>query len=145
MTNTNTLKDFRCPSCKSDGGFNIEATTLARVSDDGVEDHGDMTWKDDSYCCCVECEYEGTVKEFKIANQPEKIVTMCHGHIVDAEIVERHQDGKIMARFLCHHASGSTRLCLDFGQNWNISKGETFKITQVQIDRAAELLAKDEA
>jgi hypothetical protein len=76
------------------------------------------------------------------------IPVMCHGHVVDAWEVSRKPDGPdediITFRFACHHDSGSQRLCLDFGQKWYISIGETFTARQTQIDRAAYWLAKDE-
>ena len=57
------------------------------------------------------------------------------------EIVKQQKDGWIECRFICHKDSGAESLCLDFGQNWNIKRGETFKVTQVQFDRALELIA----
>lgn len=65
---------------------------------------------------------------------------MCVGHIVLAEIVQQLKDGWIECKFICHMDSGAENLCLDFGQNWNISRGETFRVTKVQFERALELI-----
>ena len=70
------------------------------------------------------------------------IPVMCVGHVVDAWEVSRADDGTITFRFACHHDSGEQRLCLDFGQNWFISLGETFTARQAQVDRAAYWLTK---
>lgn len=76
-------------------------------------------------------------------NIGEVIETMCVGHVVDAKITEIDLVNKqYTCSFICHHDSGSENLCLDFGQNWNISKGETFKCGDVQIERAAYWLAQ---
>lgn len=65
---------------------------------------------------------------------------MCVGHIVLAEIVKQ-VGGNIECRFICHMDSGSEHLCLDYGQNWYIRRGETFTVSTVQFERALELIA----
>jgi hypothetical protein len=71
------------------------------------------------------------------------VPVMCVGHVVDAYEVSRADDGLITFKFACHHDTGATALCLDFGANWIIRAGETFTARQMQIDRAAYWLAKD--
>ena len=39
--------------------------TVFRMTDEGEEDHGDIEWDDDSYCCCPECNHDGIVAEFR--------------------------------------------------------------------------------
>jgi hypothetical protein len=48
MTNTNCLEGIRCPDCGNEESFRIAAKTIVTVTDDGIEDHGDMEWDDDS-------------------------------------------------------------------------------------------------
>jgi hypothetical protein len=66
MTNDNCLENIQCPACGNEESFRIAATTIATVSDHGVEDYGDMLWNDDSYAECNGCQRHGTLKDFKI-------------------------------------------------------------------------------
>ncbi len=72
------------------------------------------------------------------------ISTMLAGHLVDCEIIEQATFEKptITCRFIRHHDSGTENLCLDFGQGWNIRRGEEFTTRLVNIQRAAELIAE---
>jgi len=66
MTNTNCLKGFQCPKCKSFGPFRIEVTTTILMYDDGSDyDHDGLEWEEDSYCECNECDFHGMVKDFQ--------------------------------------------------------------------------------
>ena len=66
MTNTNCLESIKCPACGNEDSFRIAARTIATVCDDGVEDHTEMEWDDDSYADCTKCCHHGTLKDFKI-------------------------------------------------------------------------------
>jgi hypothetical protein len=66
MANVNILEGVRCPQCKSDGPFKIEATSLFTIYDDGAGDHEDVTWQDDSPCQCDNCDHSGTVKDYTL-------------------------------------------------------------------------------
>jgi hypothetical protein len=71
------------------------------------------------------------------------INTMLAGHIVTASVERTSTDehGTIYTcRFMYHTQTGSKRLCLDYGQNWNASEGYEFTCRQMQIDRATEHL-----
>jgi len=63
--NVNCLEGFKCPECGVLEPFYIEVITTVTMFDEGSDNHGDLTWEDDSYCVCSECEYEGKVKDFK--------------------------------------------------------------------------------
>jgi hypothetical protein len=65
MTNTNHLENIRCPACGNEDRFRIRATTLVTVTDDEIEDHGDMEWDDESYAECTECLKSGTLRDFQ--------------------------------------------------------------------------------
>jgi hypothetical protein len=65
------------------------------------------------------------------------INTMLVGHVVTAEVEKTDANGTMHCIFLCHTSSGSEHLCLDFGQNWNASKGYKFTCNQMNVDRAA--------
>lgn len=62
--NRNCLEGIRCPKCKSEGPFQIDARATFKVYDDGAHEHGDVEWSDDSRCVCVDCGREGTVLAF---------------------------------------------------------------------------------
>jgi len=76
MVNTNCLQNIKCPACGNDELFRIAAKTIAIVTDDGVEDYGDMEWGDDSYAECAQCHRHGTLKDFEAtspsASEPEQ-------------------------------------------------------------------------
>jgi hypothetical protein len=65
MTNANCLENIKCPSCGNEESFRIAATTTATVTDDGIEDYGNMEWDDDSYAECTQCHRHGTLKDFR--------------------------------------------------------------------------------
>jgi hypothetical protein len=66
MTNTNCLENIKCPACGNEESFRIAAKTIVTVTDDGIGDHSDMEWDDDSYADCTQCLRYGTVKDFKV-------------------------------------------------------------------------------
>jgi hypothetical protein len=69
MTNTNCLAGIRCPGCNQESRFVIEALISVTVTDDGVEDQdGNCEWYGGSPCSCPECEFLGTITDFKIEN-----------------------------------------------------------------------------
>ncbi len=65
IMNTNCLEGMACPKCKSEGPFDIVATCLARVDDDGVEDAVEYEWTSSSLISCTTrwCHWRGTVRE----------------------------------------------------------------------------------
>ena len=70
MPNINCLEGIRCPSCKQEHRFVIEALISVTLTDDGVEDQdGECEWYGESPCACPECEFLGTIKDFHIENQ----------------------------------------------------------------------------
>lgn len=64
MANRNCLKGMRCPKCRSEGPFRVQATSIFLVYDDGTDSHEDTEWEPESYCACVACQHEATVREF---------------------------------------------------------------------------------
>jgi hypothetical protein len=66
MTNTNCLENIQCPKCGNEDSFRIAAKTIATVCDDGVEDHTEMEWDDDSYADCTKCCHHGALKDFTV-------------------------------------------------------------------------------
>lgn len=63
--NINCLEGMICPKCGNEGPFDIVGTTTFRVSDDGVEDYEGAEWEDTSFCACLECHHNATVRAFK--------------------------------------------------------------------------------
>src|SRR5438270_11768666 len=91
MTNTNCLEGIQCPSCGNDDQFRIRATTLALVTDDGAEDHGDMEWDDDSYAECTHCITSGKLRDFQRNPEPgEPGLTMTNTDQLFAAIARKH-------------------------------------------------------
>jgi hypothetical protein len=66
MTNSNCLENIQCPACGNEHCFRLAAKTIAIVTDDGVEDYGDMEWDNDSYAECPQCLRHGTLKDFMV-------------------------------------------------------------------------------
>jgi hypothetical protein len=66
MTNTNCLEGIKCFACGNEDSFRIAARTIATVCDDGIEDHSEMEWDDDSYADCTKCCRHGTLKDFTV-------------------------------------------------------------------------------
>lgn len=70
----------------------------------------------------------------------EVVLTMCRGHIVEAEVVEVKDDqyDPFTMSFIRHFPSGMKRLCLDLGQRWYITEGELFFCGLKQFEAALE-------
>lgn len=62
--NTNCLAGMRCPKCGNKDEFRIEVSTIAKVTDDGIELVGDTEWSDKSFCMCPVCEHDGFAADF---------------------------------------------------------------------------------
>lgn len=63
--NTNCLEGWQCPECGSFGPFDITASAVFHVTDDGAEYGGcGVEWEDENYACCAECDKLGTVSMF---------------------------------------------------------------------------------
>lgn len=67
MPNTNCLLGMKCPECGQEKSFDIVATAVFTVYDDGTDDARNVEWDDSAYCYCTECNYEGNVGGFKNA------------------------------------------------------------------------------
>ena len=66
MANTNVLADMKCPSCLSEGPFDMEGSTIFEaVGDDGTSDYGDVVFRSGDLVVCCECKYRGSYAEFK--------------------------------------------------------------------------------
>ena len=69
MANTNCLEGLQCPRCGHEDDFAIGCYTIATVTDDGIDEYGDMEWNDDSPIWCGSrdgCDPSGTIKEFTV-------------------------------------------------------------------------------
>ena len=67
MTNSNCLENIKCPACGYEYEFRIAAKTIATVTDNGIDDYGDLEWDADSYAECADCQHRGTLKDFTVA------------------------------------------------------------------------------
>jgi hypothetical protein len=66
MTNTNVLKDMKCPNCGSEGPFDMEGITVFEdVEDNGTSTYLDVKFPDGAYVICDACECEGTYSGFR--------------------------------------------------------------------------------
>jgi hypothetical protein len=68
--NTNCLTGFRCPACKSPGPFSITVEAVFTFHDDGAGDHGAIEYDGDSCCACIDCDFDGIVRDFQTEEQP---------------------------------------------------------------------------
>jgi hypothetical protein len=66
MTNTNCRENIKCMDCGNEDTFHIGATTLATVTDNGIEDYGDMEWDGGSYAECTQCLKAGKLRDFQV-------------------------------------------------------------------------------
>jgi hypothetical protein len=79
MMNTNCLQGLRCPECGAYEPFAIEVQALALIYDAGTES-GDMRrvlWDDTSWCACFDCDWTGTVADFRVGHVIWSTVTVC--------------------------------------------------------------------
>ena len=65
MANHNCLKGIRCPNCGQEDRFLITALITCEVTDEGSEPVGDHYWDSAAFTHCPECEYQGTLKDFR--------------------------------------------------------------------------------
>ena len=63
--NENCLEGMQCPHCGDYGPFKIEVRCIVTMHDDGTDDYDDTNWDGDSYCRCMNCGEEATVKAFR--------------------------------------------------------------------------------
>ena len=67
--NENCLAGMKCPSCGSEGPFEIEVVTMVTMHDDGSDDYHHkgraLDWGPHSACECGECGYSGQAHNFK--------------------------------------------------------------------------------
>src|SRR3954469_16394959 len=91
MPNTNCLADIKCPQCGNEDNFRIEAVIVCHVTDEGSEPVGDHFWDKDSFCHCPECELDGKLSDFFVAEEapkttsrpdPQPIVIEVRGGVV---------------------------------------------------------------
>jgi len=63
-TNTNCLADMQC-ACGSIGPFMITVMTVVKMTDDGADMKGDLSFDNNSPCQCYQCFKMGKVADFK--------------------------------------------------------------------------------
>lgn len=70
MANKNCLEGLRCPGCTSYEPLRIGVTTVVEMHDDGTNyGTGNLEYTNHSFCQCVMCSFQGTVKDFRIDTQ----------------------------------------------------------------------------
>lgn len=62
MANTNCVDGMACPKYGEEGPFKIAVTTWMLVYGDGIDEHEDAEWDDQSGYLCTQCESAGKVK-----------------------------------------------------------------------------------
>ena len=65
------MKEYQCPKCKTSDEFEIEGYVSSILCVDSENrdinlDTGDEYHEDTSIMRCVECQHEGTVKDFRV-------------------------------------------------------------------------------
>lgn len=57
--NTNCLEGLTCPNCGQGESFQVVATSVFTITDNGADDHTDVEYDDDSFAYCTQCDWEG--------------------------------------------------------------------------------------
>jgi hypothetical protein len=70
--NDNVLAGLRCPKCMALEPFEIQASCVAEVWDDGIESSRDFEWDQDDNCSCLSCGFAGIVKDFTEKAKPSE-------------------------------------------------------------------------
>lgn len=81
--NDNCLAGMKCPECGSLEPFDIHAQVVAKVYDDGTDEHRSVEWSDESLCRCCDCGHLGTVAGFR--EPPAPIKLPCFGIVVQLD------------------------------------------------------------
>ncbi len=63
--NTNCLEGVACPKCGQDDYMRVQGTAVFILTDDGTDDHAGACYDDDSWANCPECNFTGTLKDFR--------------------------------------------------------------------------------
>lgn len=63
--NENCIVGLKCPKCGHEDSFDIVATSLMRVLDDGTDTFHDVEWGGRSNIMCAKCHHTGKVWEFQ--------------------------------------------------------------------------------
>jgi hypothetical protein len=59
MANINCLEGCRCPECGNESAFQVVATAVFTVVDDGTDEGRNVSWDEGSPAYCVNCEWAG--------------------------------------------------------------------------------------
>lgn len=65
MANVNCLDGIRCPKCGNEDRFNVVASVLVEVTDDGTGDSWDIEYASDSMPQCATCKHVGKWSDFE--------------------------------------------------------------------------------
>ncbi len=90
MSNSNCLEGMACPECDYDKRFDITAITVATITDEGSDDHGDLEYDDTARCVCCGCGHVSTVGVFrgeapKLVFAEERMAVVSTGHVTEDE------------------------------------------------------------
>jgi hypothetical protein len=65
MPNTNCLRGWCCPKCGNTAQFEVAATCLVTLTDDGTDTPMDFTWEPTAFAQCSDCGLQATVAHFE--------------------------------------------------------------------------------
>lgn len=74
MTTVSEQHDMCCPQCKSDTDLTVAAAVVAKLTPDGVVQHGDWEWGSTSGVHCENCGFDGEVLDFAVVEYPVQAV-----------------------------------------------------------------------
>lgn len=66
MTNVNCLAGLACPQCGQDELIQVQMSVWGDLIDNGVAEYGESEFGDTSKAYCSECDFAGTLADFKI-------------------------------------------------------------------------------
>lgn len=121
MANKNCLEGIACPSCGSEGPFDIGVTTVTKVSDDGCSEIcGDVEWKPESYCRCHDCGEAANVAAFTLPPLQEYTITVINNN--DSPVETFKVSARSEADASKQAAAHVAREWSNFGYDWSMTQ-----------------------
>jgi len=59
MANSNCLDSCQCPGCGNESQFQVVATAVFTVVDDGTDEGSNVSWDEASPAYCTHCDWSG--------------------------------------------------------------------------------------
>ena len=138
-TNSDSMKELRCPVCGHKKSLQIAGTALFNVYDNGTKSHaqGRVAWDAKPYTRCPECGFEGVLQDFYISNQTKELQMRTYEVVI---LVTHRFVGKVKA-------PGSNEVNLLFQEDEDVAKHctEDNEFYEMEIKDIQEVKGGDDA